>query len=61
MKERKFFKVLKNNIECAFCKYKKDCPMQYYPEHKMRFGKRFHSCKKVLKKREEKALSRELP
>ena len=54
MKKRNFWSVLKNNIECAFCKYQKDCPMQYYPDHKLRYGARYISCEKEKQKRIKK-------
>ena len=34
MKKISFFRVLKNNLECAFCR-EKNCPARYYPNKKV--------------------------
>ncbi len=60
MVDKKFFKVIKNNIECAFCK-EPNCPLRYEPDHSMSYeGTRF-GCKKDFEKREKKAFSKKLP
>ncbi|MBO5142194.1 MAG: hypothetical protein J6C46_04235 [Clostridia bacterium] len=53
MKKISFFQVLKNNLECAFCK-EKNCPARYYPDKKKRLhyeGTRFIlRCKNLKRK-----------
>lgn len=61
MKIRRFFLVLKGNIECAFCKYSQNCPMQYYPDHKIRDGLICRVCQREKEKREKKILNSKLP
>ena len=56
MKKISFFRVLKNNLECAFCR-EKNCPARYYPDREKRLhyeGVRYAiKCKKA-KRRQEK-------
>jgi len=48
---RTLFSVIKNNIECAFCK-EVNCPLRYHSKHEVRGpdGTR-SSCKKEYEKR----------
>lgn len=59
-----FFSVLKNNLECAFCK-KKDCPVRYTPERKrVRYcsgTRRVIYCEKEQREREERVLNSKMP
>lgn len=57
MKKRNFWSVLKNNIECAFCKHSSTCNMTYYPKHMRRLGNKYEPCEKEKKKK----LNRKLP
>ena len=50
-----FFEVLKNNIECAFCK-EKNCRMKYYPGHAFPVGLNRYLCEKMLDKKIDKIL-----
>lgn len=51
---KKFFSVLKNNIECAFCK-EHECPIKYEPDHSKRDGELWIRCKKEQEKKLKKA------
>ena len=59
--DKRFFKVLRDNLDCAFCK-EKLCPMRYYPNHhKMVSTIRIGGCKKEMERRYKKMLKRKLP
>lgn len=47
--DKKIFKVILNNLECAFCK-ELHCPMRYYPEHTRIIGTQRYGCKKDFEK-----------
>lgn len=59
-----FFRVLKTNVKCAFCK-NKYCPVRFLPErkkYKYYDGKRFVTeCEKDIKARENAILKKKLP
>ncbi len=50
MVDKKLFMVIKNNIECAFCK-QPNCPLRYQPEHFIKINGLKHICKKEYEKR----------
>ena len=47
---KRFFKVLKNNIECTFCEFK-DCPMKYCANHSIPDALYEKVCKKVYEEK----------
>ncbi len=55
-----FLKVLKDNIECAFCKEEK-CPVKYLPGRRKMVDSYYIGCKKELDKRFKNALKRKMP
>ncbi len=57
---KRFFKVLKNNIECTFCEFK-DCPMKYCPNHSIPDGLYEKVCKKVYEEKINRILNNKLP
>lgn len=64
MAQISFFRVLKSNVKCAFCK-KQNCPVRFLPERK-RYdyyeGSRYVTkCEKDKKAREDSILKRKLP
>lgn len=59
--DRNFFKVLRDNLDCAFCK-EPLCPMRYYPNHRRMVGTtRLGGCKKEMERRYKKMLKTKLP
>lgn len=64
MAQISFFRVLKSNVKCAFCK-KKDCTVSFFPERKKYQyydGTRYViECEKDRKAREDSILKRNLP
>lgn len=60
MNNTSFFKVLKDNIQCAFCK-EKGCSLKYHPGHRRRVGTHYIACKKEFEKRVNNVLKRPLP
>lgn len=54
-----FFKVLKSNIKCAFCK-DKFCALRYFPERRKRVGTHYLVCPKDQEKRVKNVLKRPL-
>ena len=57
---KKIFKVIKNNLECAFCK-EPNCPLRYEPDHSMILGGTRLGCKKDFEKREKEVFGKKLP
>ena len=55
-----FFKVLRSNIKCAFCK-EKNCTLRYLPGHRKMVGTHYIACKKEFEKRSFNILKRPLP
>lgn len=48
--DKRFFAVLRNNIECAFCE-ETNCPFRYEPNHSIKINGLWHRCKKEYEKR----------
>ncbi len=49
MVDKKFFSIIKGNIECAFCK-EPNCPLRYEPYHAKKDNGLWKRCKKEYEK-----------